>query len=252
MRLALVLARQRRAVDLSIEPFILHSCAMETPTTPPAPAAPTVRTQVRRIADRGHYDRNTIDGIIDAAWHCHVAFVADGSVHCIPTACWREADHLYIHGSNGSRLLKTLADGAQASVCITHIDGLVLARSAFNHSMNYRSVVIYGRFERVTEDAKPLALQRFMRRIDGDRQHEARPPDKNELAATTILRISTAEAAAKIRAGGPHDDAADLALPVWSGVLPMGIQHLDPIRDEDSAVEPPSYIRRWAGTRPIT
>lgn len=235
-----------------MEPFLLHSGAMETPTTPPTTAAPTGRTEVHRIADRGRYDRNTIDGIIDAAWHCHVAFAAAGSVHCIPTACWRELDHLYIHGSNGSRLLKVLADGAQACVCISHIDGLVLARSAFNHSMNYRSVVIYGQFERVPEDAKSLVLQRFMQRIDSGRQHEARPPDRNELAATTILRISTAEAAAKIRAGGPHDDAADLALPVWSGVLPMGTRHLDPIRDADCAVEPPGYVSRWASAPPKT
>jgi nitroimidazol reductase NimA-like FMN-containing flavoprotein (pyridoxamine 5'-phosphate oxidase superfamily) len=216
---------------------------------PDTPNAPTPRTQVHRIADRGCYDRSVINGIIDLAWHCHVAFAAAGSVHCIPTACWRELDHLYIHGSNGSRLLKALADGAQASVCITHIDGLVLARSAFNHAMNYRSVVIYGQFERVEEAAKALALQRFMERVDKNRVNEARAPDTNELAATTILRISTREAAAKIRVGGAQDDEADLALPVWSGVLPMGIQHFDPIRDADCAIEPSSYIERWSSAR---
>lgn len=216
--------------------------------SPPAATsgAPTPRAQVRRIAERGCYERHVIDGIIDAAWHCHVAFAAAGSVHCIPTACWRELDHLYIHGSNGSRLLKALAEGAQACVCIAHIDGLVLARSAFHHSMNYRSVVIYGQFERVAEDAKAPALQRFMQRVGRGREHEARAPDQNELAATTILRISTAEAAAKIRSGGPLDDEADLALPVWSGVLPMGIRHLDPIRAADCRVEPPGYVGRWA------
>jgi nitroimidazol reductase NimA-like FMN-containing flavoprotein (pyridoxamine 5'-phosphate oxidase superfamily) len=213
---------------------------------PPPPVAPTARTQVRRVAERGCYDRNVIDQIIDQAWHCHVAFSAAGSVHCIPTACWRELDHLYIHGSNGSRLLKALGDGAQACVCITHLDGLVLARSAFHHSMNYRSVVIYGQFERVPEDAKPLALQQFMRRIDVDRELEARAPDPTELAATTILRISTAEAAAKTRSGGPKDDEADLKLPVWGGVLPMGTQHFDPIGDDNCIVQPPSYVRRWA------
>lgn len=222
---------------------------MNTPITPP-PIAPTPRTQVRRIAERGCYDRSVIDGIIDLAWHCHVAFAAAGSIHCIPTACWREGGHLYIHGSNGSRLLRALGEGAQACVCITHIDGLVLARSAFNHSMNYRSVVIYGQFEQVSEDAKPLALQRFMQRIDGNRVTEAREPDRNELAATTLLRISTAEAAAKVRAGGAHDDEADLELPVWSGVLPMGMTHFDPIRDADCTVEAPSYVRRWGGGIP--
>jgi uncharacterized protein len=216
---------------------------------PPPPVAPTARTQVRRVAERGCYDRTVFDRIIDQAWHCHVAFSAAGSVHCIPTACWREQDHLYIHGSNGSRLLKALGDGAQACVCITHLDGLVLARSAFHHSMNYRSVVIYGQFERVPEDAKPLALQQFMRRIDVDREREARAPDPTELAATSVLRISTAEAAAKTRSGGPKDDEADLSLPVWGGVLPMATQHFDPIGDANCIVEPPSYVRRWASVQ---
>jgi uncharacterized protein len=182
-----------------------------------------------------------IDEIIDQAWHCHVSFTAAGSLHCIPTACWRELDHLYIHGSNGSRL----PEGAQASVCITHIDGLVLARSAFNHAMNYRSVVIYGQFARVEAAAKQRALQRFMERIGSDRVNEARAPNPNELAATTILRIPLSEASAKIRVGGAQDDEADLKLPVWSGVLPMGIKHLDPIPDADCRVAPPIYVRRW-------
>jgi hypothetical protein len=217
---------------------------MNTPALP-TPNAPSARTQVRRAAERGRYDRDGIEAIIDLAWHCHVAFAAGGSMHCIPTACWREEEHLYIHGSNGSRLLKALAEGAQACVCITHIDGLVLARSAFHHSMNYRSVVIYGRFERVPDDAKPQALQRFMQRIDSIREHEVRPGDATELAATTILRISTAEAAAKTRTGGPKDDEADLTIPTWCGVLPMAIQHLEPIRDSDCSIEPPSYVRSW-------
>lgn len=218
-------------------------------TPPPAnPVASTPRTQVRRIAERGCYDRDVINGIIDLAWHCHVAFTAAGSVHCIATACWRETEYLYIHGSNGSRLLKALAEGAQACVCVTHIDGLVLARSAFNHSMNYRSVVIYGQFERLEDAAKPLALQRFMQRIDDSRVNEARAPDASELAATTVLRISTSEASAKIRGGDAEDDAADLGLPVWSGVLPMEMRHLDPIRNRDCSVEPPGYVQHWPST----
>lgn len=223
---------------------------MSTSQTPVEVIAPTTRTLVRRIAERGVYNRTVIHEIIDRAWHCYVAFSAAGSVHCIPTACWREQDHLYIHGSNGSRLLKALGDGAQACVCITHLDGLVLARSAFDHSMNYRSVVIYGQFEHVSDDAKLLSLLQFMRRIDGAREHEVRAPSQNELAATTVLRISTSEAAAKIRAGDPKDDEADLALPVWAGVLPMGIQHFDPIRAGDCSVEPPGYVRRWVGQVP--
>lgn len=217
-------------------------------TSAVAPPWPSARTQIRRIAERGHYDRSTIEAIIDAAWHCHLAFAAAGSVHCIPTACWREGDHLYIHGSNGSRLLKALADGAQASVCITHLDGLVLARSAFHHSMNYRSVVIYGQFERVPEESKRPALDRFVQRIGIGREHEVRAPDPTELAATTILRISLSEAAAKIRSGGPKDDEPDLALPVWAGVLPMREQQLPPAREPDCAVEPPAYVKSWSSS----
>jgi hypothetical protein len=121
-----------------------------------------------------------------------------------------------------------LADGTQACVSIAHIDGLVLARSSFHHSMNYRSVVIYGQFERTPEEHKAGALERFMQRVGAGREHEARPPDPTELAATTILYISTTEAAAKIRVGGPRDDEADLTRPVWSGVLPMRTQQCDP------------------------
>jgi nitroimidazol reductase NimA-like FMN-containing flavoprotein (pyridoxamine 5'-phosphate oxidase superfamily) len=229
-----------------------HTEAPETPETPDPetpvapPPWPSARTQIRRIAERGHYDRSTIEAIIDAAWHCHVGFAAGESVHCIPTACWREGDHLYIHGSNGSRLLKALADGAQASVCITHLDGLVLARSAFHHSMNYRSVVIYGRFERVPEEAKRAALDRFVQRIGVGREHEVRAPDPTELAATTILRISVAEAAAKIRSGGPKDDEPDLGLPVWAGVLPMREQQLPAAREPDCNVAPPGYVKSWS------
>jgi nitroimidazol reductase NimA-like FMN-containing flavoprotein (pyridoxamine 5'-phosphate oxidase superfamily) len=216
--------------------------AMDTPT-PPSP-----RTQVRRIAERGHYDRDTIGEIIDAAWHCHIAFIAQESTHCIPTACWREGAYLYVHGSNGSRMLKALLDGQQVCVCITHIDGLVLARSAFHHSINYRSVVIYGRFERVDDEHKLAALDRFVQRVGGGREREIRPPDPTELAATTILRISIEEAAAKLRTGGPKDDDADMSLPVWAGVLPMRTQHGSPERDLACAIEPPDYVRGWAQT----
>ena len=221
--------------------------AANTPETPEAaPPWPSARTQIRRIAERGHYERVTVEAIVDAAWHCHIAFAAGESVHCIPTACWREGDHLYVHGSNGSRLLKALADGAQASVCITHLDGLVLARSAFHHSMNYRSVVIYGRFERVAEEFKRQSLDRFVQRIGVGRELEVRPPDPTELAATTILRISLAEAAAKIRTGGPKDDEPDFALPVWAGVLPMREQPLAPQREPDCNIEPPGYVSDWS------
>jgi len=161
-------------------------------------------------------------------------------------ACWRHDDALYIHGSNGSRMLKALVSGAQICVTITHLDGLVLARSAFHHSMNYRSVVIYGQCERVPDEEKPAALEHFMRRIAVGRELEARPADRNELAATLILRISLTEAAAKIREGGPKDDETDLSRSVWAGVLPLCLERLPAIQDPACKVEPPGYVQDWS------
>lgn len=208
---------------------------------------PSDRSRVRRVADRARYDHDTVHAIVDAAHVCHVAFGDAHGVHCIPTACWREADHLYIHGSNGSRMLKRLLDG-QACVTITHLDGLVLARSAFNHSMNYRSVVIHGRFEVVPDAHKVESLHRLMDHIAPGRRHEARPGDANELAATTVLRLPLDESSAKIRTGGPKDDEADLALDVWAGVLPLHQAHGAPVRDGDRGAVP-DYVAAWATPR---
>jgi uncharacterized protein len=205
------------------------------------------RTRVRREAHRGHYDKATLHAILDAAWLCHVAFADDHGVHCIPTACWREGEYLYIHGSNGSRMLKVADAGAQVCVTVTHLDGLVLARSAFNHSMNYRSAVIYGVFEAIPDDHKGAALDAFMERLAPGRGNEARRGNEKELAATTVLRISLAEAASKIRTGGPNDDEADLERPVWAGVLPMALLPLPPEADRAAAgVATPDYVEDWA------
>jgi len=209
---------------------------------------PSDRTRVRRVAQRGHYDRETVHAIVDAAYLCHVAFADDHGVHCIPMACWREGDHLYIHGSNGSRMLRALVEGSEACVTISHLDGLVLARSAFHHSMNYRSVVIYGCFEVVPAEHKPASLDRLMDHIAPGRKHEVRPGDANELAATTVLRIPLDESAAKIRTGGPKDDEADLNIPVWAGVLPVTVGCGRPQPDGDAVREEPDYVRGWAGT----
>ncbi|NPT53848.1 pyridoxamine 5'-phosphate oxidase family protein [Paraburkholderia elongata] len=205
---------------------------------------PSQRTRVRRLAQLGHFDRATLYAIVDAAYVCHVAFADDHGVHCMPTACWREGDHLYIHGSNGSRMLKLAASGAQVCVTITHLDGLVLARSAFNHSMNYRSAVIYGMFEVVRDADKAAALDTFMERIAPKRSREVRPGDPNELAATTVLRISFDEAASKISTGGPKDDEADMALPVWAGVLPLALQPQMPVVDA-APTGTPDYVQQW-------
>lgn len=212
-------------------------------TTPEA-APPSVRTRVRRVPNRAYYDRATLHAIIDAAYLCHLAFADEHGVHCIPTACWREGDHLYIHGSNGSRMLKLAASGAQVCVAITHLDGLVLARSAFNHSMNYRSAVVYGAFEVVQGEAKAAAMDAFVEFVAPGHSREVRPGDVSELAATTVLRIALDEAASKVRVGGPKDDEVDMSRPVWAGVLPMGMQARMPVAESDARGEP-DYVLRW-------
>lgn len=212
-------------------------------TSASKPTAPSDRTRVRRIAENARYDAATLHAILDAAYVCHVAFADDKGTHCIPTACWREDDHLYIHGSNGGRLIKQLAKGTQACVTVTHIDGLVLARSAFNHSMNYRSAMVYGSFEKV--DDKRTALDAFMRHLAPGREHEARRGNDKEFAATTVMRISLAEAACKVRTGGPNDDAEDMRLAAWAGVLPLVQQRGAPVADPLCTVPAPDYVRGW-------
>ncbi len=209
----------------------------------PAALPPTDRTRVRRVAENARYDRATLHAIIDAAYLCHVAFADDKGTHCIPTACWREGEHLYIHGSNGGRLIKLLQKGTQACVTITHLDGLVLARSAFNHSMNYRSAMVYGCFELVAD--KPAALAAFMDHIAVGRQAEIRAGNDKEFAATTVMRIALDEAACKLRSGPPVDDAEDMQHPVWAGVLPLVQLCTAPVADALNTAAAPGYVLGW-------
>ncbi|PWF47590.1 pyridoxamine 5'-phosphate oxidase family protein [Massilia glaciei] len=207
---------------------------------------PSDRTRVRRVAHNADYEKATVHAIVDAAYLCHVAFADDKGTHCIPMVCWREHEHLYIHGSNGSRLVKLLAGGTQACVTITHLDGLVLARSAFSHSMNYRSAMIYGSFEKVDDEAEKRAtMEVFMDKIAVGRQADVRPGNDKEFDATTILRISLAEAACKIRTGGPNDDEEDMAVEAWAGVLPFAVQRLAPVRHERCEIAAPAYVTAW-------
>jgi nitroimidazol reductase NimA-like FMN-containing flavoprotein (pyridoxamine 5'-phosphate oxidase superfamily) len=209
-------------------------------------SAPTERTRIRRIADNADYQAATLHAIIDAAWLCHIAFHDGSGSHCIPTACWREGDHLYIHGSNGGRLLKLLSKGVQACVTITHLDGLVLARAAFNHSMNYRSAMIYGQFERVDGDAaKRASMDAFMDKISPGRAADVRPGNDKEFAATTVMRIALAEAACKVRTGGPNDDAEDMDIAAWVGELPFAHERAAPVAHETCAVAEPEYVALW-------
>lgn len=209
-------------------------------------APSSARTRVRRVPQRGRYDRATLEAIIDDAYVCHIAFADSEGVHNIPTACWREGNHLYVHGSNGSRMLKLAASGAQVCISVMHLDGLVLARSAFNHSMNYRCAIIYGVFEVVPESQKAAALDAFMETLAPGRSRQARRGNAKELAATTVLRIALDEASCKVRTGGPNDDEEDLALPVWAGVLPLALTPSAPIAAA-SPGEAPRYVHDWCG-----
>lgn len=204
------------------------------------------RTRVRRSAHLARYDAATLHAIVDAAYICQVAFYDGASTHCIPTACWRSGEYLYIHGSNGSRMVKLLAQGTQACVTITHVDGLVLARSAFAHTMNYRSAAVYGSFETVDgEAAKHAALHAFMDKLAPGRQAEVRTGSPKEYAATTVLRIALGEAACKVREGGPNDEEEDMARPAWAGVLPLEVRHGAPVRHTLCDVEAPRYVAAW-------
>lgn len=196
--------------------------------------APSSRTRVRRKPERADYDAETINAIVDAAVICSVAFQLDGGVHAIPTIHWRDGEHLYIHGAKASRLVKALTEG-ESCLTIALADGLVLARSAMHHSMNYRSVVIYGQFELVTEPAeKTRSLQALIEGLYPGRWDTLRPINDKELNATSVLRIPLTEASAKVRDAGVKDDDEDLDWPVWAGVIPLNTVVGAPRREDDS------------------
>ena len=208
----------------------------------------TNKTTVKRIPKRGVYDRETIYTILDEALICHVGFVVDGQPYVIPTGFARTGDDLFIHGSSASRMLRSIAEGIDVCVTVTLIDGLVLARSAFHHSMNYRSVVILGKADMVTEpDEKYAALEAFTNHIIPGRWSEIRWPSKLELKATTVLRLPITEASAKIRTGDPVDDDQDYPMPVWAGVLPLKLTAGKPVPDKrlDSAIEVPEHVTNY-------
>lgn len=211
------------------------------------PSAPSSRSKIRRIAELANYERQSLYAILDEAYVCHIAFHSDHSSHCIPTACWRIDDYLYVHGSNGGRLSKALLSGIQVSLAVTHIDGLVLAKSAFSHTMNYRSAVIYGKFEKLKSAAEKLAaMDAFMDKIAAGRKHQARPGNSQELAATSVMRIALDEAASKISNKGPVDKPEDMDLPVWAGVLPLAMQRGEPIAAGNEGLAIPDYVAAWA------
>jgi len=200
----------------------------------------TKKTKVKRIPKRGHYDFETIAQILDEDFICQVAFVHEGYPVVIPTIYGREGKYLYFHGASTSRMLVNMEQGFEVSVNVTLVDGLVLARSGFNHSLNYRSVVVFGKAILVTDDAeKEAALEVVSEQIIPDRWKELRPIKAKELKATSVLKLSLEEASAKIRTGKPVDDKEDYALDVWAGVLPIEKRYGAPIPDPDRHKDEP-------------
>ncbi len=207
-------------------------------------SAPSSRTRVRRMPKRGRYDAGTVHAILDAGYVCHVGYVIEGQPYVTPTAHWRHGSRVYWHGSSASRMLRALqGEGVRCCLTVTHLDGLVLARSAFHHSMNYRAVMALGTARTVFDrDEKELALRGFVERIAPGRWTALRPVTAQELRATTVLWMELNEASAKIRTGPPVDDALDYALPIWAGVIPVEQRLGLPVPDERIVGDPPPPV----------
>lgn len=221
---------------------------MPETTVAEASYEPTDRTVPTRSRDRASYDRALVHAILDEAYVCHLGFVRDGAPVVLPTLYGRVGERLYVHGSTGSRPLRMAGEpepGLAVCLTVTHVDGLVLARSAFHHSINYRSVVVHGTAHQVTDpDEKRTALDALVDHVVPGRSRDSRPANAKELAATAVLRLDLAEVSAKLRTGGPSDDPEDLTLPHWTGVLPLTSAYGTPIpaADLDPAIALPDYL----------
>jgi len=216
------------------------------------PFTPTDRTRVVRESYRGVYDRGEVYRVLDEGFVCHVGFVADQQTFVIPTLYARVGDYIYFHGSAASRMLRNVSTGVPVCLTVTLVDGMVLARSVFNHSMNYRSVVALGTATLVIDGAEKMeALRAFTEKVIAGRWEDARRPTEKELKATSVLKLPLQEVSAKVRKGPPEDDAEDYALPVWAGVIPMRLVADAPIRDPrcDETLPVPAYASRF--TRPV-
>jgi len=208
---------------------------------------PTPRTRVVREPDRAVYDREAVNHLLDEGFLCHVGFVVDGQPFVIPTSYGREGDVLYIHGSAASRMLRNLSQGIRVCITVTLLDGLVLARSIFNHSMNYRSVVILGTATLVDDPEEKLkALRVLSEHIIPHRWDDSRQPNEKELKATSALRVPIEEFSAKVRQGPAIDDEPDYSFPTWAGVIPLDATVGTPIRDERCQLELPEYLRKYS------
>jgi nitroimidazol reductase NimA-like FMN-containing flavoprotein (pyridoxamine 5'-phosphate oxidase superfamily) len=212
--------------------------------------APSARSRVKRLHKRAHYDRKSVYRVLDATFVCHVAYVIEGQPYQTPTSFWREGDRLYWHGSSASRMLRTVKGGVPVCFNAILIDGLVLARSGFHSSVNYRSVTAFGSAAAIADaDAKLAALKAFSDRLLPGRWEEMRAPTAQELKATTVVTMEIEEAVAKVRGGPPADDDEDYALSVWAGVVPFRTEILDPVPDPRLAAGTPlpAYLEGFAG-----
>ncbi|MGB7088229.1 MAG: pyridoxamine 5'-phosphate oxidase family protein [Phormidesmis sp.] len=209
----------------------------------------TPKNKVKRVPKRGQYEFETVAQILDEGLVCHVGFVVDGQPFVIPTAYGRTADKVYIHGASASRMLKSLSSGIEVCLTVTLLDGLVLARSAYHHSMNYRSVVLFGTAEKVTTaEEKMAALKAFTEHVMPGRWDDVRSPSAAELSETCVLSLPIAEASAKVRTGPPIDSPADYALPIWAGVLPLVTTAHPPIADAKlpAGIEVPENVVHYS------
>jgi uncharacterized protein len=207
----------------------------------------TKRTEFRRLPSRGSHDVDTINAILDAGFLAHVGFCVASQPYVIPTLYGRDGEKLYLHGSAASRMLGRLEAGIRGCITVTLVDGLVLARSAFHHSMNYRSVVAFGTAHKIDEPGKKTrALRIISEHLIAGRWNDVRSPSENELKATAVLEFSIEEASAKIRTGPPIDDEEDYSLPVWAGILPLSLEPQLPIPDSrlTDGIEVPEYVLR--------
>jgi len=210
-------------------------------------ASPTPRTRVVREPQRAVYDRDAVNQILDEAFLCHVGFAVEGQPYVIPTSYGRDGDTLYIHGSAASRMLRNLDKGVPVCITVTLLDGLVLARSVFNHSMNYRSVVVLGTATLVDDPAEKLAaLRALSEHIIPHRWDDARQPNEKELKATSVLRLPITEFSAKVRVGPAIDDEEDYSFPTWAGVIPLDVTVGAPIRDGRCEQNLPAYLKNYS------
>jgi nitroimidazol reductase NimA-like FMN-containing flavoprotein (pyridoxamine 5'-phosphate oxidase superfamily) len=205
----------------------------------------THRSKINRLRERGSYDKETIYPIIDEAYYCHVSFVVDGQPFIIPTIHARIDDEIVLHGAVASRLLKHIQAGNEVCFAVTHLDGLVLARSVFHHSMNYRSVVLFGKGKLITDKKEKLkAAKAITDHVMPGRWEDARQPNKKELDSTTFVSIKIDDASAKIRTGPPLDEEDDYQLPVWAGVIPITQVKNNPVNDPklEEEINLPDYL----------